>query len=94
MPSLRQRRQEKRPHLLIDVREPSEHAVSRIDGSVLIPLRQLPMRLAEVPKGEPVVVHCKSGGRSAIAVAMLKLQGYDAHNLKGGIQAWEKSGIP
>jgi adenylyltransferase/sulfurtransferase len=37
-----------------------------------------------------VVVHCKSGGRSAIAVAMLKLKGVEAYNLSGGIQAWER----
>ena len=83
-------RTEGRQHLLIDVREPSEHALNRIDGALLIPLRQLPMRLKDVPKGQPVVVHCKSGGRSAIAVAMLKLKGYEAHNLSGGIQAWER----
>ena len=44
---------------------------------------------ATIPKDQPVVVHCKSGGRSAIAVAILKVAGYDAHNLSGGIQAWE-----
>ena len=87
---LRQWRAARKPHVLIDVREPSEHAVNRIDGAILIPLRQLPGRLAEIPKDQPVVVHCKMGGRSAIAVGMLKLAGFDAHNLKGGIQAWEK----
>ncbi len=78
-----------RPHLLIDVREPSEHAVNRIEGAILIPLRKLQGSLDRIPKDQPVVVHCKSGGRSAIAMAMLKLQGYDARNLSGGIQAWE-----
>ena len=88
---LRQWRAARKPHVLVDVREESEHAVNRIDGSILIPLGQLPRRLGEIPKGQPVVVHCKMGGRSAIAVGMLKLAGYDAHNLKGGIQAWEKT---
>jgi len=88
---LRQWREEGRAHALIDVREPSEHALNRIDGAVLIPLRQVPFKLDQIPKDRPVVVHCKSGGRSAIAVAMLRLRGIDAHNLKGGIQAWEKS---
>ena len=87
---LRRWRAEGRAHALIDVREPSEHAERRIDGAVLIPLRTLPFRLSEVPRDRPVVVHCKSGGRSAIAVAMLKLKGIDAHNLSGGIQAWER----
>ena len=87
---LRQWRDEGRAHALIDVREPSEHAASRIDGAVLIPLRQVPFKLDQIPKDRPVVVHCKSGGRSALAVAMLRLRGIDAHNLKGGILAWEK----
>ena len=82
-------RDEGKPHLLVDVREPSEHAINRIDGSILIPLRQLPGQLGSIPKSQPIVVHCKSGGRSAIAVAILKVAGYDAHNLSGGIQAWE-----
>jgi sulfur-carrier protein adenylyltransferase/sulfurtransferase len=86
---LRRWRREGKPHLLLDVREPSEHAVNRIDGALLIPLRQLPTKLGTIPRDQPVVVHCKSGGRSAIAVAILKVAGYDAHNLSGGIQAWE-----
>jgi adenylyltransferase/sulfurtransferase len=83
-------REEKRPHILLDVRENFEHAQSRIEGSILIPLAQLPFRMSEIPKGQPVVVHCKMGGRSAVAVGMLKVAGFEAHNLKGGIQAWEK----
>lgn len=82
-------RDEGRPHLLLDVREPSEHAANCIEGALLLPLRQLPTKLGTLPKDQPVVVHCKSGGRSAIAVAMLRVAGYDAHNLSGGIQAWE-----
>jgi sulfur-carrier protein adenylyltransferase/sulfurtransferase len=78
-----------RPHLLIDVREPSEHAINRIDGAILIPLRSLQASLSRIPKDQPVVIHCKSGGRSAIATAILKVLGYDARNLSGGIQAWE-----
>ena len=88
---LRRWRAEGKPHALIDVREPSEHAVTSIDGAVLIPLRSLPFRLAEIPRDRPVVVHCKSGGRSAIATAMLRLKGIDAHNLSGGIDAWSRS---
>ena len=82
-------RRTRRPHLLIDVREPSEYAVNRIDGAILIPLGKLQGSLNRIPKDQPVVVHCKSGGRSLFATAMLKLQGYDARNLSGGIQAWE-----
>jgi sulfur-carrier protein adenylyltransferase/sulfurtransferase len=77
------------PHVLIDVREPSEHATSRIEGARLIPLRQLQSQVNSLPKDRPVVVHCAVGGRSAVAVAMLKVQGFDARNLSGGIRAWQ-----
>ena len=87
---LHQWRTEGRPHVLIDVREPAEHAATRIDGAVLIPLRQLQSHIKQLPKDQPIVVHCQSGGRSAIAVAMLKVQGFDARNLSGGIKAWKK----
>jgi adenylyltransferase/sulfurtransferase len=87
---LRQWRQERRPHLLIDVREPSEHAIARIDGAQLIPLRQLQSHVKSLPKDQTIVVHCQTGGRSAIAVAMLKVQGFDARNLSGGIKAWKR----
>ncbi|HUF46684.1 MAG TPA: molybdopterin-synthase adenylyltransferase MoeB [Vicinamibacterales bacterium] len=76
------------PHVLVDVREPSEHAASRIDGSILIPLGSLASALDRLPAGGPVVVHCKSGRRSARAVALLRSCGYDARNLVGGIDAW------
>jgi len=82
-------RRESRPHLLIDVREPSEHATSRIEGARLIPLRQLQSQVNTLPKDRPIVVHCAVGGRSAVAVAMLKVQGFDARNLSGGIRAWQ-----
>jgi molybdopterin/thiamine biosynthesis adenylyltransferase/rhodanese-related sulfurtransferase len=87
---LQQWRAEKRPHLLIDVREPSEHAAASIEGALLIPLRELQSNVKRLPKDQPIVVHCQSGGRSAIAVGMLKLQGFDARNLSGGIRAWNR----
>ena len=78
-------------HVLIDVREPSEHAQGHIEGSVLIPLATLNERLDVIPRDRPIVVHCQSGGRSARAVAQLRAQGFDAHNLAGGIKAWKRA---
>ena len=75
-------------HALIDVREPSEHAICHIEGATLVPLGQLMSHLAGIPTDRPVVVHCKVGGRSAQATAMLRQKGFDAHNLAGGILAW------
>ena len=48
-----------RPHFLLDVREPSEHAICHIDGAVLIPLGQLQSRVDELPADQTIVVHCK-----------------------------------
>ncbi len=74
---------------VLDVREPHEVAICRIEGSWEIPLGELPTRYAEVPRDRDVVVHCKMGGRSAQAVEFLKSQGYDnVRNLAGGILRW------
>jgi len=75
-------------HVLLDVREPSEIAICAIDGSVRIPMAQVAERLDLLPTGEPIVVHCKMGGRSAQITAQLRARGYDARNLSGGILAW------
>jgi rhodanese-related sulfurtransferase len=84
-------RAEGHPHALIDVREVSEHEASRIDGGILIPLATLSQQLDLLPADRPVVVYCHSGGRSARATAMLRAQGFDAHNLEGGILAWHRA---
>ena len=74
---------------ILDVREPFELDICRIEGSWEIPLGQLPQRYAEVPKDRDVVVHCKVGGRSAQAVEFLKSRGYTrVKNLAGGILRW------
>jgi len=75
--------------LLIDVREPHEHAVSQIEEARLIPLRELPSRLGELPRDREIIVHCKSGARSARAVKLLLESGFPrVINLQGGIDAW------
>lgn len=83
---------EKDPELFVlDVREPFEVDICRIEGSWEIPLGQLHVRFAEVPKDRDVVVHCKSGGRSSQAVEFLKAKGYTrVRNLAGGILRWIK----
>jgi adenylyltransferase/sulfurtransferase len=74
---------------ILDVREPAEAAICRIPGSRLIPLSELPRRLAELDPAADLVVHCKTGGRSAQAVAMLRREGFArASNLTGGILRW------
>ena len=77
---------------ILDVREESEFAICRLPGSSLIPLGSLQARLAEIPAGSPapdIVVHCKTGGRSAKAVSLLRERGFtNVSNLHGGILAW------
>lgn len=76
------------PLVLIDVRRPDEHALAAIPGSRLIPLDELPARFDEIPRGNPIYVHCKSGMRSARAVDLLEKQGIAAINVRGGIDAF------
>jgi len=83
-------RRDKTPHVLLDVRQPEEHETARIEGAVLIPLPELPGRLAELPKDLPLVVLCHHGMRSAHAVHHLREAGFDAINLSGGIDAWSR----
>jgi molybdopterin/thiamine biosynthesis adenylyltransferase/rhodanese-related sulfurtransferase len=75
--------------VILDVREPPEVAICRIPGSRVIPLGELPRRLGELDRDAEIVVHCKSGGRSARAVALLRERGFPkAVNLAGGILGW------
>ncbi len=86
---LAQLREQGKPHLLVDVREPDEYQVARIEGSRLMPLAQVAHRSGELPRDIPVYLHCKLGGRSAKAVAQLEAQGLsNVFNVTGGIQAW------
>ena len=77
--------------LLLDVRNPDEWEVGRIEGARLLPLPELPARLAELAdwKGDRVVVHCRKGPRSEKACEILREAGFeDVWNLDGGIEAW------
>ena len=75
--------------VVLDVREPNEYQICRIAGSTLIPLGELPSRTAELDRDRELIVHCKMGGRSAKAVALLQERGFTrVRNLTGGILAW------
>jgi molybdopterin/thiamine biosynthesis adenylyltransferase/rhodanese-related sulfurtransferase len=81
--------------LVLDVRNPEEIIICRIAGSTVIPLPELADRLGELDKSAPIVVHCKSGGRSAKAVALMREAGFaNLRNLTGGILAWIKDVDP
>ena len=81
--------------ILIDVREPNEHAAERIEGAILMPLSSFdPAKVPQDPN-RPVVFHCARGGRSAQAVQHCRHAGLkvDSH-LAGGIIGWKSAGLP
>ncbi|WP_155374038.1 adenylyltransferase/sulfurtransferase MoeZ [Catellatospora vulcania] len=83
--------------LLVDVREPAEFEIVRIPGSVLIPKGEILSgeALAKLPQDKQIVLHCKSGVRSAEALAALKAAGFkDAVHVQGGVLAWVKTVDP
>jgi adenylyltransferase/sulfurtransferase len=81
--------------VVLDVREPFEAQICAINGSRLIPLRDLPRRVNELDTADEIVVYCRSGSRSAQAVQLLSTLGFaKAQNLKGGILAWGRDVDP
>lgn len=77
------------PPVLLDVREPDEYAVCRIEGSRLVPMSTVPARLAEIPADAWVLVQCHHGGRSMKVTQFLRSKGFArVTNLQGGIEAW------
>ncbi len=80
--------------ILVDVREHGEIVASRIAGMVMLPLSQFAVRFRELPIDRPLLVICATGGRSSMASAHLNASGYAASNVVGGIQAWERAGLP
>jgi len=77
---------------ILDVRAEGEWGTGHIEGSVNLPLTYLKGRIAEVPEGRPLIVHCAGGYRSAVAISILENQGFtDVIDLVGGLGAWEAS---
>src|SRR3989475_8739806 len=88
-PEVKKMMDERKPFVLIDGREPHEVQIWRIPGSTLIPLGDVPKRMHELNSADEIVVHCRSGMRSAQAVELLMKAGFrKIHNLKGGVLAW------
>ncbi len=86
---LKNKIREKEQPFLLDVREPFEFAHAHIDGSVLIPLNQIPQRLREIDIDQEIVLICHHGIRSMQAANFLAQVGFkQVSNLVGGIDAW------
>lgn len=73
---------------IIDVRERDEWDAAHIPGSIPIPLGELPRRMDELPKDEPILCVCRSGNRSAMATNLLVAEGYEAANVDRGLLGW------
>src|ERR1700761_7700095 len=85
-----------RPVRLIDVREPEEHAICRIEGARLLPMRTVPQHLQELEaEDSPIVVFCHHGVRSLSVVDWLRRQGIEnCQSMAGGIDLWSREVDP
>jgi rhodanese-related sulfurtransferase len=81
--------------ILLDVREPWEYDTARIAGAQLVPMREVPARIAELDAAREIVAICHHGGRSMQVAMFLEKQGFKrVHNLMGGIDAWSRAVDP
>ena len=82
--------------LIIDVRTPQEYAQGHIQGSQLVPLQEIAQKVGSLgKKDQKMYVYCRSGARSAQAIAFLRQQGFtDVHNMSGGLISWISKGYP
>ncbi len=79
--------------VFVDVREPYEFAGGHIEGSIPIPMTQIPDRWEELAGEDRVVVVCHLGQRSAVVVDFLRNRGIEAQNLEGGLDEWARHGL-
>jgi len=81
---------EKEPDsVLLDVREPFECGICQIEGSLAIPMREVPQKLDQLPRDKRILVYCHHGGRSRQVTEFLREQGFErVSNIAGGIDAW------
>ncbi len=76
---------------VVDVREPWEADVAKIEGALLVPLSVFAAQAQELPRDKPILIHCHHGGRSMQATQWLRRNGYDrVSNVAGGIDAWSR----
>jgi rhodanese-related sulfurtransferase len=79
---------------LIDVRQDYEWEAGRIAGARHLELTELSAHATSIERDQPVVFYCRSGARSAMATDAFSQAGFDAHNMAGGLLAWEAEGLP
>jgi rhodanese-related sulfurtransferase len=80
------------PPQVIDVREPYEREAGFIDGTRHVPLVELSAQAASIERGRPVVFYCRVGSRSQMAAQALRVAGYEAYSMSGGLVRWAQEG--
>ena len=78
---------------VVDVREPYEREAGRIAGTRHVELERLAAQADTIDRDRPVVFYCRLGVRSAMATQAFRTAGFDAYNMRGGIQAWADAGL-
>ncbi|HUZ15960.1 MAG TPA: rhodanese-like domain-containing protein [Gaiellaceae bacterium] len=84
----------KRSVFVLDVRQPAEWRRGHIRGADNVPLGSVRRRLDKLPRDRTIVTVCASGHRSASAARTLRRAGFEVENLKGGMHAWSRLGLP
>ena len=80
--------------IVLDVRQPVEFKQMRISSARLIPLNELSKRMTELPKNREIVCVCATGSRSSSASKMLAKAGFTVFDMRGGMNAWHRAGLP
>ncbi len=94
-PDLARRRAAERDLIVLDVREPSEWAEGHVAGARHIPMREVPQRVAELPRDRRIAVVCAGGARSSLVASVLERQGFtELLNVWGGMTGWTQAGLP
>ncbi|HMN02495.1 MAG TPA: rhodanese-like domain-containing protein [Geobacter anodireducens] len=85
----------KRNVLPREVRPHDDYRQARLSGSVLIPINEVERRIAQIPKGRPVLIYCAVGSRSGLVAGYLTQRGYgEVYNMHDGIVGWYRNGFP
>jgi hydroxyacylglutathione hydrolase len=80
---------------VLDVRGEAEWKSGHLPGSLNVPVGSLDGRLKEIPRDRPVIVHCQTGARAAIAASLLRARGFtDVRLFPGGFAEWRSAGLP
>ena len=79
---------------LVDVREQHERDAGHVAGSRHIEFSRLSQEATSIDREKPLVLYCRMGGRSSVALQAFRASGFDAHNMEGGLLAWADKGLP